>query len=289
VEAGDRGKAEPRRGRPFTPEKRRTHVWLASAIEPEWLIDLFPGAVMETVDVSWSSERERVEAMERLTYDRLVLDERPAGGAADEAAASLLAEKAFAVGIGALVGGDAFEVLSRRIDMVVKEGPDLAERAGLRPLDEASMRSLLASRLGGKRSFAELREARLLDEIRAAIGFAELARLDELAPEQVTLAGGRRLVVHYEADKPPWVESRLQDFFGSRETPRVLGGRVPLVLHLLAPNGRDVQVTTDLSGFWARTYPQVRNALMRRYPRHPWPDDPLSATPPKPKSHGRPA
>jgi ATP-dependent helicase HrpB len=280
VEAGDRS-------HPSAREKRQTRVWMASAIEPDWLIDLFPGAVEEKLDVTWSSEHERVEAFERLVYDRLVLDERPAGSRADDAAASLLADKALAAGVAVFAGGDAFGKLSERLAFVAREAPDLAGRAGLEPLDAARLGPLLVASLSGKRSFAEIRAASLLDEIRAAIGFSKLARLDELAPEQVTLGGGRKVKVHYEPGKPPWIESRLQDFFGSSETPKVLSGRVSLVLHLLAPNGRDVQVTTDLGGFWARTYPDVRNELMRRYPRHAWPSDPLKASPPAPRSRGK--
>jgi ATP-dependent helicase HrpB len=286
VEAGDRRGGDPaRRGGPA--EKRQTRVWMASAIEPEWLIDLYPGAVSETVDVSWSAERERVEAMERLTYDRLVLDERPAGAAADHAAARLLTEKALAAGIGAFAGADAFDRLTRRLQLVAREAPDLAERAGIAALDETTLRTLLVARLAGKRSFAELREGSLLDEIKAAVGYAALGRLDELAPEEVTLGGGRRVQVHYEEGRPPWIESRLQDFFGGARTPTILNDRLPLVLHLLAPNYRAVQLTTDLAGFWARTYPTVRSELMRRYPRHAWPTDPLTASPPDPRGRGR--
>jgi ATP-dependent helicase HrpB len=76
------------------------------------------------------------------------------------------------------------------------------------------------------------------------------------------------------------VQSRLQDFFGLRDGPRL--GEQPLVLHLLAPNQRAVQVTTDLAGFWQRHYPELRRQLMRRYPRHAWPEDPLVARPPAP-------
>ncbi len=78
--------------------------------------------------------------------------------------------------------------------------------------------------------------------------------------------------MHYEPGKPPWIESRLQDFFGVRETPLI--GRTPVVVHLLAPNRRPVQVTTDLAGFWERLYPQVRRELSRRYPKHKWPENP---------------
>jgi ATP-dependent helicase HrpB len=93
------------------------------------------------------------------------------------------------------------------------------------------------------------------------------------------LGNGRRAAVTY-ADAPS-ISSRLQDFFGSTDTPRIARGRVPLVLHLLAPNGRDVQVTTDLAGFWDKHYPKIRSELMRRYPRHAWPEDPRTASPPE--------
>jgi ATP-dependent helicase HrpB len=90
-------------------------------------------------------------------------------------------------------------------------------------------------------------------------------------------------VQYGDASRPPWIESRLQDFFGMRDGPRLAGGRVPLVLHLLAPNQRAVQVTSDLSGFWERHYPALRRELMRRYPRHAWPEDPLRAQPAAPR------
>jgi len=86
----------------------------------------------------------------------------------------------------------------------------------------------------------------------------------------------RRVKVHYEGENP-WVESRLQDFLGLKAGPRIAGGAVPLVLHLLAPNHRAVQVTIDLAGFWARAYQELRPQLSRRYPRHAWPENPLEA------------
>ncbi len=101
--------------------------------------------------------------------------------------------------------------------------------------------------------------------------------LDEIAPQVLRLPSGRRAKIQYRDDQPPWTASRLQDFFGLNETPRVANGKVALVLHLLAPNQRPVQMTTDLSGFWQRLYPQVRRELSRRYPRHKWPEDPTSA------------
>jgi ATP-dependent helicase HrpB len=100
------------------------------------------------------------------------------------------------------------------------------------------------------------------------------ALLEALAPERIDLPRRKNIPVHYSLERPPWIESRLQDFFGLTETPRVARGAAPLVVHLLAPNRRPVQTTSDLAGFWKRLYPQVRKELSRRYPRHAWPEAP---------------
>jgi ATP-dependent helicase HrpB len=152
--------------------------------------------------------------------------------------------------------------------------------SGLPALDEAALEGAVRAACAGRRSVAELREAAILATWAAGLAPAQRAAIERLAPERVALPGGRRVAIHYERGKPPWIASRLQDFFGMAEGPRVADGRVPLVLHLLAPNQRPVQVTTDLSGFWERHYPALRRELMRRYPRHAWPDDPRHAVPP---------
>jgi ATP-dependent helicase HrpB len=101
----------------------------------------------------------------------------------------------------------------------------------------------------------------------------EAARLlDTWAPEWVLLLK-KRVKVEY-GEGAPWIASRLQDFLGVKEGPCIGGGSVPLVLHLLAPNNRALQVTTDLKGFWQRTYRELRPALSRRYPKHRWPEEP---------------
>src|SRR5262249_6248127 len=119
--------------------------------------------------------------------------------------------------------------------------------------------------------------------IRARLGPEQAQKLADLAPDTMTLPGGRRLRLSYAAGQAPRAGSRLQDFFGMAEGPKVARGRVPVVLELNAPNGRAVQVTTDLSGFWAKHYPAIAKELRRRYPKHSWPEDPLTARPPEPR------
>ncbi len=243
-------------------------VHLASAIEPDWLIELFPERIEERRESFWDEGGERAEAREAMLWGHLVMhasETRP--GAAD--AERLLAQAAVAAGPSAFAPEGALERwLARTRFAASLDGSTVA------PSDE-EVRATLVGLCAGRRSFAELREAGLLEVLRSR----QISAVDRIAPERVALAGGRTVPVKYEADRPPSISSRLQDFFGMTHGPRVGVGKIPLLLELLAPNGRAVQVTTDLAGFWSRHYPVIRKELMRRYPRHSWPDDPTLPTP----------
>jgi ATP-dependent helicase HrpB len=199
-----------------------------------------------------------------LVYEGLTIEESRGGKPDAEAAAELLAERAMEQPLSRFVDADEMDALIARAAFA-------AERSAAIPrVGEDEVRRALRWLCAGKRSFAELEKGDVLGAVRAQ--HPGLARLEEVAPARVRLAGGRQVKVNYEAGKPPWIASRLQDFFGMRETP--LAGGVRVVAHLLGPNGRPVQVTADLAGFWERLYPAVRRELMRRYPRHAWPESP---------------
>jgi ATP-dependent helicase HrpB len=105
----------------------------------------------------------------------------------------------------------------------------------------------------------------------------QVQAVDREVPERLEVPSGSRIALKYEPTRPPVLAVRIQEVFGLRETPRVAGGRVRVLLHLLAPNFRPQQVTDDLASFWVNTYPVVRKELRARYPKHAWPDDPLAA------------
>ena len=255
-------------------------IRLASAVTQELLLDLFPDALRYEDEVRWNAQAERVDAFERLLYRDLVVEESRAARVDPARAAAALFEAARARGARAFAAEGALDRLLARLSFAARHGPD----GGLAPAGDEELLRALRAACDGRRSFAELREAGLEAALLGELAPAERAALERLAPERVTLPGGRSVKVQYEGgEKPPFVESRLQDFFGLADGPRLAGGRVPLVLHLLAPNGRAQQVTTDLAGFWARHYPALRRELMRRYPRHAWPEDPLHAVPPAPR------
>jgi ATP-dependent helicase HrpB len=213
-------------------EERHEHglplVRLASGIEPEWLLDLFPERVTERRRLEWNRTAERVEEAGALLYEKLAIEE------------------------------------SRRAPRDSKEaGALLAARASL---------------CRGIASFAELEAAAgnggLLRALEERLPSGGRRIVEEYAPARLRLPSGRSVKVSYARGQTPWVAAKLQEFFGMRETPRIAGGQAPVVVHLLAPNNRPVQTTTDLAGFWERLYPSVRRELSRRYPRHRWPESP---------------
>src|SRR5207248_1859326 len=108
---------------------------------------------------------------------------------------------------------------------------------------------------------------------------AQRTAVEREAPERLEVPTGSHITLKYEPGRPPVLAVRIQELFGLTDTPRLAAGRVRVLLHLLAPNYRPQQVTDDLASFWANTYPQVRKELRARYPKHAWPDDPLSAPP----------
>jgi ATP-dependent helicase HrpB len=246
-------------------EQKTPLVRIASAIEPEWLIDLFPDRIRETSEIQWNRAAGRVEAVSAMMFDRMAIQE--SRGAPDpEAAAALLAQK----------GTEAGLAQSEELDAFLARVRFAAPYGGLPELSaETALRALAT----GLKSLAELesaaREGGLVRALESQLPPQSRRLLDEIAPDRIRLPGGRQLRVHYEPGQPPWIASRLQDFFGMRQTPSVARGAVPVVVRLLAPNNRPVQMTTDLAGFWERLYPQLRRELGRRYPKHRWPENPL--------------
>ena len=240
-------------------EKPLPLIRMTARIEPEWLIDLFPDHVKDQSGVVWNRVAERVDAVRALLYDELVIQESRGAVPDVQAAAELLAQKALEAGIERFVDIDALNDFLGRVEFAGLAVPDI-------PL-------VLREFCVGLRSLAELKKA-AVDLVSVLEQKTGARRFRELAPESIRLQKGRQTKVHYERGKPPWIASRLQDFFGMHDTPRIGPERTPVVVHLLAPNQRAVQTTTDLAGFWERLYPEVRRELMRRYPRHAWPERP---------------
>lgn len=244
---------------------RETRIRLAARLEPEWLLEAFPEAISDRENLAFHEGSGRVERRAALLYHDLVLDEtRGPADPADPAVAALLAEAALARN----TLGDRLEDLLHRTAWLARLRPELGLAEG-----EALRRAVVGQAALGLRTLKELEAADWGSALRAVLGVEAFRLLEAWLPETVALKG-RRARIDY-AGEAPVLASRLQDFLGLKEAPRLAEGRLPLLLHLLAPNQRAVQVTTDLAGFWQRTYQELRPQLSRRYPKHRWPEDPL--------------
>ena len=195
----------------------------------------------------------------------------------------MLAQAAVARGVERLPGGEGLAALAHRLAFARATVPDahIGDDDG-----NIEIATLVRAACQGRRSLGELDD--LTELALAALPPRMRQDLERIAPARITLASGRSVPVHYGPTAPPWIESRLQDFFGTSAPPAIGGGRVPLTLHLLAPNGRAVQVTSDLPRFWREHYPALRRELGRRYPKHSWPEDGATARPPPPSGKRRP-
>ncbi|NLF70128.1 MAG: ATP-dependent helicase HrpB [Candidatus Anammoximicrobium sp.] len=247
----------------------------AAIVERSWLP---PDRLRITTEVAFDAIGERITARRRRYWEDLLLEETAAAIPDTEEAARLLAAAArerwdrVFPGDDASVGG-----FVARVRWLSGQLPDL----GLPELDEAAVQELLPALCQGRRSFAELRKASWLAALRGLLRFEQLQLVDREAPERLTVPSGRSVPLQYQPDQPPILAARIQELFGWSETPRLARGRVPVLLHLLAPNMRPQQVTDDLRSFWNNGYSVVRKELRRRYPKHAWPEDPWSAKAPR--------
>ena len=211
----------------------------------------------------------------RTYWIDLMLDKAPVAIGDKAAAAELLTQQACRDLDQVMPAADsAAGNFFARVRWLAEAMPDLQ----LPRFDEATLQELLPEICYGLRSLDELRTADWLSILQSRVGYDRLAEIDRQAPPQYELSNGNRHTLTYEVGKPPILAVRIQEMFGIADTPRIAGGRVPLLLHLLGPNHRPQQVTADLASFWQNGYPEVKKELRRRYPKHSWPDDPL-ATP----------
>jgi len=256
-------------------------VRLASEVQRAWL----PAERLATrVELAFDGRARRVSAVRRVLFEDLALEESPAPLPEGEEVARCLAAAAAEQLEAALPLREPETVaFLARLRWLAQRRPDV----GLPTFDEAGLRAALPGLCAGCRSFDELQRLPLAERLRDTLSPAQRGALERLAPERLALASGSHPRLDYDPARAPVLAVRMQELFGQRETPRVLDGQVRVLLHLLAPNGRPEQVTEDLSSFWANVYPQARRELMRRYPRHAWPEDPLSAAPqrrPRPRA-----
>ena len=254
---------------------REAFVRIASSIEAQWLEELFPQSIVKERVAEYDDGRERVVTRVRTRYLDLVLREEVDSSNVDRDDAGAALARALKNEINAVVAQDErMSALVSRIRFLAKQMPD----KGFPSFDDWS--ETLVDAAAGKISKQQVLHA-LYDTIRHRLVYPLDRLLDEHAPEAIEVPTGSQIKLAYNADpsQPPVLAVRLQELFGLAETPMIANGRVAVLLHLLGPNYRPVQVTQDLGSFWKNTYAQVRKDLRAQYPKHSWPDDPLTAPP----------
>ena len=264
-------------------QTREAVVRIASAIGVEWLDELFPASIRRERTVTYDEQRERVTGVARIWYcDLLLREDRNISIDPEEA------DKAFA----AAVKGRAAEILLSdeaaaswlaRLDLLKQAMPEHPWP----PIGPNEIGELLASAARGKRSLEELKRVSLVPLLQGMLAYPLDRIIEQDAPDAIEVPSGNRIHLRYGEGARPILAVRLQELFGLMDTPRIAGGRVPVLLHLLGPNYRPVQITDDLRSFWTTAYFQVRKDLRTRYPKHSWPDDPLTARPVAKGSRGR--
>jgi ATP-dependent helicase HrpB len=258
-------------------------VRIASAVREEWVAELFPGDVRRERAVEFDEARQAVVGVARTVFHDLALrEDRNAPVDPDLAGAALAKELAKRAGEVFAADESATAWLSR-VRWLTRRMPEL----GLPTFTAEELAECLAPACRGKRSLAEVAGRSLLPALQDRLDYKQSRALDEHAPEALRVPTGNRIRLRYPEDpeRPPVLAVRLQELFGLAETPRIAAGRSGVVLELLGPNYRPVQVTEDLRSFWNGVYQQVRKDLRARYPKHSWPEDPWTAPP---VSKGRP-
>ncbi|GAA3111879.1 ATP-dependent helicase HrpB [Pseudonocardia yunnanensis] len=270
-----------------TPGAQNGRVRLAAPADRELAELAAPALLSEADEVAWQASGRTggdVVARHARRLGAIVLDEQRVARPDRAAVREALLEGLRAEGTGLLRWTDAAKRLRDRLDTLHRvlpdDWPDVSDGAILSDPDRWWTGPFTTAR--NRSDLGRIDAAAIL---RAMLDWRQAAVLDELAPERITVPSGSRIALDYSGERPV-LAVRVQEALGWTASPTVAAGRLPVVLHLLSPAGRPAAITTDLASFWATGYPQVRAELRGRYPKHDWPEDPLTATPTRrPRRH----
>ena len=259
-------------------EAKDSLVMRAAPVDEARLQRDFPQRFFEGDVVRWDPAARALVARRERRFDKITLESKPAGRPDAKLAAQALTDAVGELGLASLPWTDALKQWLERVRCLRDWLPDLG-------LPDLSDDALLAGReawlkpaFTGKTRLDALDEEALGEALKSGLDWSLRQKLDALAPRRITVPSGMERGIDYAHGAAPVLAVKLQELFGLADTPRIADGRVPLTLHLLSPGGKPLQVTQDLRSFWQNTYPEVRREMKGRYPRHPWPDDPWTAT-----------
>ena len=236
-----------------------------TAVEAAWLKELFPGHFNEVVGVHYDTSTKRVEAERQLRFRDLVMDSKRMDTPPLDAAADLLATEVIKGTLTLKQWDHGVEQWIQRVNNLAAWCPDL----GIAAITETDRHTMIAQICYGAVSYKDIKEKDVWPVVREWLNYAQQQQLDQFCPERVNLPNGRKAKLTYTSESP-YLSLRIQELFGIEDKITIARGRVPVLVHILAPSQRPVQITQDLAGFWRDHYPRIKQELQRKYPRHEW-------------------
>jgi len=250
-------------------------VRIASAIDRAWLAELFPQSIQKRRDIVFDESRQRVVARSTTWYRDLLLSEESDASVDPTEAGRTLADALAPRAHDIFASDESALALIQRVAFVRRWMPEQRWPS----FDDAELATILREACDGRRSLEDMGQGALGAALLGQLPYPLDRLLEEHAPATIQVPSGSRIRVEYSDPARPTIAVRLQELFGWAATPRLAQGRAPIVLQLLGPNFRPVQITDDLASFWATTYTQVRKDLRVRYPKHSWPENPIDGKP----------
>ncbi|GEO06658.1 ATP-dependent helicase HrpB [Adhaeribacter aerolatus] len=256
----------------------QARVMLAAAISKTEILRYFVGQIKLQPEVKWDTATERITARQLKTLGALILEEAPLQNPDPDLLAEVLIQAIKERGVNRLPWSDEAQTTRNRLlflhNLEPNNWPDASDEALTATLDQ-----WLKPHLLGLRSLEQVARLNFNQLLLAGLSWEKQQEMDRLAPTHLSVPSGSRIAVDYTVKDTPVLAVRLQEIFGMLDTPRIANGKVSVLMHLLSPASRPVQVTRDLRSFWNTGYFEVRKDLRGRYPKHHWPEDPLSALP----------
>ncbi|WP_404366380.1 ATP-dependent helicase HrpB [Marinobacter sp.] len=259
-------------------QAREARIYLAAPLDPAVIETDLAHHLRRVTEAVWDDRKGRVIVRSQQRLGQLVLQEEILPDPPSEQIQQGLIDAVRRKGLASLPWSPAAKQWQARVELLRRfepeAWPEVHDQALLDTLD-----AWLAPFLAGLSRWSEVLQLDLLNVLAAQLDHTRRSALDRLAPSALTIPTGQRLALDYTTPSGPVLAAKLQAFFGWSESPRVADGRQPVVIHLLSPAGRPLAVTSDLASFWRNAYPDVRKDMRGRYPKHPWPEDPLTAEP----------
>jgi ATP-dependent helicase HrpB len=243
-----------------------TILSLATAIEADWLRELFPDDIKSDLHVQFDAQQKRILAAELLRFRDLALAAKRIDPPPADAAARLLTDEILAGRLPLPNWDHGVEQWLARLNLLCRHCADLQ----LPAITDGDKKYIIEQLCHGAVSYKDIKEREVKPVVMSWLSHAQRELLDKHAPERLTLPNGRTPKVSYENSRPPFISLRIQELYDVNQTPKIALGRVPVTVHILTPGMKPIQVTQDLASFWREHYPKIKSELARKYPKHLW-------------------